>query len=88
MSNQVRDIFNCGYNHGGGVGVGGDLGGGDMRIERGWQGGSKVGDDGWQGGGRREEGGEGQGKGRGEGGTVRQSVAKALGLKILPPAIR
>ena len=39
-----------------------------------------------------EEGGrKGDGRakgGRGEGGTVRQSVAEALGLKILPPAIR
>ena len=37
---------------------------------------------GWQEG---EVGKEGQGK---EAGTVRQSVAEALGLKILPPAIR
>ena len=60
MSIQVRDIFDSGNNYGGAGGGGGDAGGvmvgGDLSVERGWQGGSKVGYDGWQGGGGREEG--------------------------------
>ena len=47
---------------------------------------SRVGVDQLQGGGGREDG-KGRAKGGGRG-TVRQSVAEALGLKILPLAIR
>lgn len=46
---------------------------------------SRVGVDQLQGGGGRDDGKGREGGGRG---TVRQSVAEALGLKILPLAIR